>query len=245
MKLKAVCVLLVLAFVPVASAQFFHRDCPDFSIRCLMVWDPVICDNGQVYSNSCVATYWGCATGCVPYGGEVMSDEVDEPVGLPVVERERSVIDQTFESEEMTALEPEVLWGGDCPNYDINCPALYAPVICDNGRVYSNLCVATYFGCATGCVPWHRLILAADGVSVTSDELMATESLEFESAEAGEPQAQWGGDCPNYSIMCPMVYDPVICDDGQTYSNLCVATYWGCATGCVRTGPGPIEISFP
>ena len=34
--------------------------CPD-------VWKPVICSNGQVYSNSCYASA-ACATGCVPYG---------------------------------------------------------------------------------------------------------------------------------------------------------------------------------
>jgi len=35
--------------------------------ECLDVWKPVICPNGQVYSNSCYA-YRACATGCVPYG---------------------------------------------------------------------------------------------------------------------------------------------------------------------------------
>lgn len=34
---------------------------------CLDVWNPVICSNGQVYSNSCYAAR-ACATGCVPYG---------------------------------------------------------------------------------------------------------------------------------------------------------------------------------
>lgn len=35
--------------------------------NCPMVWDPVICDNGQVYSNSCVARCHH-ARGCRPYG---------------------------------------------------------------------------------------------------------------------------------------------------------------------------------
>lgn len=43
--------------------------CPRYGIYCLDVWDPVICSNGVVYSNSCYA-YVACATGCVPYGGE-------------------------------------------------------------------------------------------------------------------------------------------------------------------------------
>lgn len=36
---------------------------------CIDVWAPVICSNGQVYSNSCYARL-ACATGCVPYGGD-------------------------------------------------------------------------------------------------------------------------------------------------------------------------------
>lgn len=37
------------------------------------------------------------------------------------------------------------------------------------------------------------------------------------------------------SCLCPDVYDPVICSDGNTYPNFC---YAGCAgaTGCTRTG---------
>ena len=41
--------------------------CPRTCIACLDVWDPVICSDGNVYSNSCYA-YVACATGCVPYG---------------------------------------------------------------------------------------------------------------------------------------------------------------------------------
>jgi hypothetical protein len=43
--------------------------CPRQGIYCLDVWDPVICSDGNVYSNGCYA-YVACATGCVPYGGE-------------------------------------------------------------------------------------------------------------------------------------------------------------------------------
>ncbi|MBC7772827.1 MAG: hypothetical protein H7210_10060 [Pyrinomonadaceae bacterium] len=38
--------------------------------NCLDVWRPVICSNGVVYSNDCYAAR-ACATGCVPYGGDV------------------------------------------------------------------------------------------------------------------------------------------------------------------------------
>ncbi|HEX4965488.1 MAG TPA: hypothetical protein VF173_32055 [Thermoanaerobaculia bacterium] len=37
-----------------------HGFCPD-------IYQPVICSNGVVYSNSCFASL-ACATGCVPYG---------------------------------------------------------------------------------------------------------------------------------------------------------------------------------
>ena len=43
--------------------------CPRQGIYCLDVWQPVICSDGHVYSNSCYA-YVACATGCVPYGGD-------------------------------------------------------------------------------------------------------------------------------------------------------------------------------
>jgi len=43
--------------------------CPRQGIYCLDVWNPVICSDGNVYSNSCYA-YVACATGCQPYGGE-------------------------------------------------------------------------------------------------------------------------------------------------------------------------------
>ena len=43
--------------------------CPR-DIQCLDVWQPVICADGIVYSNSCYA-YRACAPGpCVSYGGD-------------------------------------------------------------------------------------------------------------------------------------------------------------------------------
>ncbi len=53
-----------------------------------------------------------------------------------------------------------------------------------------------------------------------------------------EAKGKPGGDdgCPRL-IFCPLVYDPVICDDGNTYSNSCFA-YAACATGCESTGEG-------
>lgn len=42
--------------------------CPNPYIFCLDVWDPVVCDDGKVYSNQCYADR-ACATGCEPTGG--------------------------------------------------------------------------------------------------------------------------------------------------------------------------------
>ena len=49
-----------------------------------------------------------------------------------------------------------------------------------------------------------------------------------------------GGPC-HPDIMCPAVWDPVICEDGKTYSNACVAYVW-CQTDCESTGGGPIPL---
>ena len=49
-----------------------------------------------------------------------------------------------------------------------------------------------------------------------------------------------GDECPR-NIMCPDYWDPVICDDGQIYSNACYA-YRACATGCESLGQGPIPL---
>ena len=38
-------------------------------VYCLDVWRPVICPNGQVYSNSCYAAK-ACQKNCVPWGGD-------------------------------------------------------------------------------------------------------------------------------------------------------------------------------
>jgi len=37
---------------------------------------------------------------------------------------------------------------------------------------------------------------------------------------------------PNPNAICPLYYDPVICSNGQVYSNQCFASA-ACATGCV------------
>lgn len=44
---------------------------PCFKGNCLDVWRPVLCPNGQVYSNSCYAAK-ACQKNCVPYGGDAI-----------------------------------------------------------------------------------------------------------------------------------------------------------------------------
>lgn len=52
--------------VPVKSEA--KPKCPFEDIICTTQYDPVICLDGKVYSNSCFATA-SCAVGCVPYNG--------------------------------------------------------------------------------------------------------------------------------------------------------------------------------
>lgn len=49
------------------SVSFAAPKCkPDPNAICPFIYSPVICSNGQVYSNQCFANA-ACATGCVPY----------------------------------------------------------------------------------------------------------------------------------------------------------------------------------
>ena len=65
-------VVAVIAVIVVGSVSIAKKPprppgpCNPF-LMCLDVWDPVICDDGNVYSNQCYANR-ACATGCVPYG---------------------------------------------------------------------------------------------------------------------------------------------------------------------------------
>ena len=52
----------------VAATSEAKPKCPREGILCPTVYDPVLCSNGNVYSNACFANV-ACATGCVPYGG--------------------------------------------------------------------------------------------------------------------------------------------------------------------------------
>lgn len=46
--------------------------------------------------------------------------------------------------------------------------------------------------------------------------------------------------CDRFDILCPDVYSPVICSNGQIYGNSCYA-YVACAEGCVPHGGVVVE----
>ena len=54
---------------------------------------------------------------------------------------------------------------------------------------------------------------------------------------AGAQQVQL---CDRFDVLCPDVYSPVICSNGQIYGNSCYA-YVNCAEDCVPYG-GTVEV---
>ena len=78
-RLLFVTVMLVAVFaitfgsVALAKGKPDPGKCRDRLIFCQDYWDPVICDDGKVYSNECYARR-ACATGCVPYGGPIPAE---------------------------------------------------------------------------------------------------------------------------------------------------------------------------
>lgn len=64
-------------------------------------------------------------------------------------------------------------------------------------------------------------MLALTSVLCTGALALATPSM-----------ANHGGCHKNPHPICPAIFDPVVCDNGKTYSNQCFANA-DCATGCV------------
>ena len=52
----------------VAKKPVLAPGCPFENILCILVFDPVICEDGNVYSNSCFALQ-ACQFDCDPFGG--------------------------------------------------------------------------------------------------------------------------------------------------------------------------------
>jgi len=257
--------------------------CPREGIFCADIWDPVICDDGQVYSNDCYA-WVACATGCVPYGddGPIVVESTkancDRPrfcpeLWAPVICDDGRVYPNDCYAQKKcaTGCEPYgdlLAAGGNCdrPRF---CPELWAPVICDDGKVYPNDCYAQK-KCATGCEPYGEWLIAAGGtcdrpkicpmlwapVICDDGKVYPNDCYAQKKCATGcEPYGDLlaGGDkkkppvepppdkCPRTGWACPDVWDPVICDNGQIYSNGCYA-WVDCATGCVPYGDdGTVE----
>lgn len=231
-KFPRAAMLMVIAVGVVATSALAKKpgggsQCPR-PILCNDIWDPVICNDGQVYGNSCYA-YQQCATGCVPYGD-----------GGPVELGARGIN-----------------WR-QCPR-NLECLDVWNPVICDDGQIYSNDCYAAR-ECATGCVPYGDEVAAGRGwgggrcgggiycLDVWDPVICDDGQVYGNSCYAlvacatgcepygGEIAAQPGGaGLCGRKIECLDVWNPVICDNGQVYSNLCYARR-ACATGCEPYG---------
>ena len=132
--------------------------------ECLDVWDPVICSDGNVYSNLCYASKAG-ASGCVPFGDTLQAKRPGGGGGGqecldvwdPVICSDGNVYSNLCYASKAGAsgcvpfgdtLQAKRPPSG-CPR-PIECTMVWDPVICSDGNVYSNGCVA-YQQCATGC----------------------------------------------------------------------------------------------
>ena len=215
--------VVVVAVAAGTDAYAGKPDCPHADLVCPMVWDPVICNDGEIYSNKCVAKQ-NCAKGCVPYddGGPLPAGgdraKCERPkfcpeLWAPVICDDGKVYANECWAQKKCAtgcvpygdwLFPEGDGRGTCERPKV-CPKLWAPVICDDGKVYPNACWAQK-KCATGCVPYDDWLFS-------------------------------GGDRGNCEKpkFCPLIWAPVICDDGKVYANDCWAQK-KCATGCVPYG---------
>lgn len=64
---KLALALALSGVVSVGAVSTAQAKCkPNPNAICPFIYSPVICSNGQVYSNQCFADA-ACATGCVPY----------------------------------------------------------------------------------------------------------------------------------------------------------------------------------
>jgi len=71
MKMLALASVLFAGALSVTPSMANHGGChKNPNPICPAIFDPVTCDNGKTYSNSCFAQA-DCATGCVPSGGTI------------------------------------------------------------------------------------------------------------------------------------------------------------------------------
>ena len=85
---------------------------------------------------------------------------------------------------------------------------------------------------------WFDLLPLLTVLSFAVSYAQASDLKGFVAWAKGKPKPS---KCPNSKIFCLDVWDPVVCDDGVTYSNQCYADR-ACATGCESAGGGPVPL---
>jgi len=215
---------------------------PDPARTCLVTPDRVLCPGDCVYASGCVAEGAGfnptdCET--IPGTGTGPTCPVPGPASICPAIAAPVVCTGGCEYGNLCLATASGFLASDCSsifptqapvvdecaftNPDIFCPALFDPVICANGCVYSNSCFASAAG-AQGCNP-------------------ATDS-------PVTPLTPPPSDCPISTSFCRAKFDPVLCEPGSCeYSNLCEALGAGftapfCESSLVVTPP-PVTVIDP
>lgn len=112
------------------------------------------------------------------------------------------------------------------PKGECLCPDVFAPVICSDGVVYSNLCRAGCAG-ATGCVPTGDIAPASTEAApsdVTPADSASTEATSLDAANTDTAFTEAAfTETAGRGCICPQIYAPVTCDNGKAYPNQCEA----------------------
>jgi hypothetical protein len=119
-----------------------------------------------------------------------------------------------------------LLDASQCPKqgFEVICTKIYAPVICADLCIYPNQCIATGSGFTESqCRPEYD----------SKNYKQLDQNTTFAEDSAAPVCPTMAGD-----LVCPMNYDPVLCDDVCQYTNRCAAEASGYNydQSCVRVG---------